>query len=127
MLLSRLQRKALALTTALLLALCQIAYAAQACAQGMAALEVTVAAPCHETSGSEAGAPVSPKATSVCDAPGVVGADIGFPLLSVADLPALHPAGVVMAPVRPYLQHCHALQTVGHPPPLTVLHCRFLN
>jgi hypothetical protein len=121
--LSRLQRRLTALTTALLLSLCQLAFAAQACAHALATQDRTPVMPCHETDGT----PATPNPATVCDAPTTVGADISFPVLDVTDLPALPAAPITTDAVEPLSPYRPVAVAVYRPPPFTVLNCRFLN
>src|SRR5262245_2238294 len=121
--LSRLQKRLTALTTALLLTLCQLAFAAQACAHGVAAKEAATSMPCHDMDST----PATPKPASVCDVPTPVGADISLPILSIADLPGLATGPLATGPIETASPYRYAIQAAYHPPPLTVLHCRFLN
>ena len=126
--LSRSSRSIIALLTAVLLLLCQTAFAAQACGHGFVSDNASaVSAPCHETMEDSRSVPQEPAAVSACDAPKAVAEAVKIPVLSVTDFPALplvryEPAPVKLASLAP-----HAVHAVCHSPPLTLLHCRLLN
>src|SRR5262249_1486478 len=112
-----------ALIAALLLALCQLAFAAQACAHALAAQDPAAVTPCHEMDGT----PATPKATTICDAPTAAGADISYPVYAPTDLPLLSTVALPPDPVAHRLLYGPVHVGACHSPPLTVLHCRFRN
>ena len=110
---------------ALLLVLCQTAFAAQACAADFARPGTTAAsAPCHDAADTDSSVPAH--AASACEATKAVADPVKLPAFSIADTPAIIVAFHAPTAGNPSLaiQHVHA---VCHSPPLTVLHCRFLN
>jgi hypothetical protein len=68
-----------------LLLLCQVAFAAQACAHSFAPAATAMAAPCHEAMGDAGGASDSPGAASVCEAAKAVADGSTFPLANLTD------------------------------------------
>jgi hypothetical protein len=114
-----------ALSTAVLLLLCQTAALAQSCLMAPATQGKTSAAsmPCHTA--SEGDTSHQPSTASMCDA-SIALAEIAkagvFPL---ADIPVLVIATHDFVP-RLYIGIPRASQAVCSSPPLSVLHCRFL-
>lgn len=109
----------------LLLVLCQTAFAGQACAADFARSGTTTAnAPCHES--AEADSNIPSHAASTCEAAKAVADPVKIPVFSISDVPAVIVA--IHAPIGMNIslaiQH---VQAVCHSPPLTLLHCRFLN
>src|SRR5687767_8853457 len=121
------RRPTIALVTAILLLLCQTAFAAQACAHGMSAASAeSASAPCHETA-DERGSPAKEApASSACEAATAVPDTVKLPLVAVTDLPSLPVVYVMRAP-HSASQREPASLAVCHSPPLSLLHCRFLN
>jgi hypothetical protein len=123
--LSRNSRVLVAWLTALLLVLCQTAFAAQACASDLASSgTTTAAAPCHETADTDSNAPA--RAASGCDAPQVVTDPVKIQLLGILDLRAVSAEELTFSPQIASLATQH-VQAVCYSPPFTILHCRFLN
>jgi hypothetical protein len=125
MVLSRSSRSFVASLTAVLLLLCQTAFAAQACAHAVRdAQPESIAAPCHEAASENTGNRVP--AASSCEATKALPDSAKVPVLDLADLPtmlmAYEQAALPGTPSR--IQY---VQAVCHSPPLSILHCRFLN
>jgi hypothetical protein len=106
--------------------LCQTAFAAKACAQGFGAPQAPGSAPCHEPGGMN-GKPVVPASPSVCDAAQALSEIASVAILSIADLPLLTVVPFKAASAKPAPAPAHARYPACHPPPLTILHCRFLS
>lgn len=125
MVLGRSSRSFVASLTAVLLLLCQTAFAAQACAHTIKSVQPgSIAAPCHESSAENTGTH-TPAATS-CEATKAVPDAAKVPVLALADLPTMLVAYEQAA--RPgTLSRVQYVQAVCHSPPLSILHCRFLN
>ena len=126
---NRSSRSLVALITALLLLMCQTAFAAQACAHGFTpAVADAMTAPCHETA-SDSASPEkpAPAASTTCEVANALSDAAKVPVLALSDLHAVAIA-YLDAPAAP--RASSALQTVHavcHSPPLSILHCRFLN
>ena len=123
--LARSSRSVIALATALLLFLCQTAFALQACAHFVDAASSTSAGPpCHETANAaHTGVPLS---AGACDTK-AVGDYAKVTVWTLADLPAIPVTySETDAPVAstgaPPVVHA-----VCYSPPLSILHCRLLN
>jgi hypothetical protein len=125
--LSRPHRSAVSLVTAVLLLLCQAAFAAQACSAGFVAKQNTDIAPCHETIPNSSNVPDNPAAVSVCEASKAVAESAKHSMLAVTDLPALPVAYADFVPFAPKARPVQTIAVVCHSPPLTALHCRYLN
>ena len=122
-------RAVIALLTAVLFLLCQTAFAAQACAHAYAAGDSSAegAAQCHDAERADA-APRAPATLSSCDAPKAVSGDIKFPVIAIADRPALTVAASDAVRIELATIGVNETQAVCYsPPPLNLLHCRFLN
>ena len=123
--LNRRARVLVAWLAALVLVMCQTAFAAQACAADLARSSTpSAAAPCHEAADADSSVPA--RAPSGCEAAKAVSDPVKIPVFGISDMPAIilaiyEPAAKVtsLAP-----QH---VQAVCYSPPLTILHCRFLN
>ena len=123
--LGRRARVFVAWLAALLLVMCQTAFAAQACAADLARpATTTTSAPCHEADHADSSVPAH--AASACEATKAVADPVKLPAFSIADTPTTLVAFPAPVAGKPSLaiQHVYAL---CHSPPLTVLHCRFLN
>jgi hypothetical protein len=123
--LSRRPRVLVAWLAALLLVMCQTAFAAQACGADLARGNTTSAAPpCHEATDTDSSVP--PRAASACEATKAVADPVKIPVFGISDMPAvivaIHEPAARVASLAP--QH---VQAVCYSPHLTVLHCRFLN
>ena len=124
--LSRRSRVLVAWLAALVLVMCQTAFAAQACAADLARSSSTPspAAPCHEAADADSSVPA--RAPSGCEAAKVVSDPVKIPVFGISDMPAIIVA--IYEPVARVTslapQH---VQAVCYSPPLTILHCRFLN
>jgi hypothetical protein len=126
--LTRSSRALVALVTAVLLLLCQTAFAAQACAHIFSGGNSSGAsAPCHEGAGNADNAPQTPAAVSVCEAAKAVGQSVEVPLIAVTDLPSLPMAPYEAIPPRQTSPFPHTAFAVCNSPPLSLLHCRLLN
>jgi hypothetical protein len=127
---TRSSRSLVALITALLLLMCQTAFAMRACAHTFVpATADTMSAPCHETSeGSSAPEKQAPAASASCEvANALPDAAAKVPVVAIGDLPAVA-VTYLQLPAPP--RSARALQTVQavcYSPPLSILHCRFLN
>ena len=129
--LSRSSRSFVAVVTAFVLLLCQTAFAAQACAHMPVPEQPqsAAAAPCHDAA-AESSAPAQqqiPEQSSVCEAANGLPDTGKIPVFELTDLPA---AVVTYEPyaVPVYIGHrLQKVQAVCHSPPLSILHCRFLN
>jgi hypothetical protein len=124
----RSSRSAIALLTALLLLLCQAAFAAQACAHSPVGIDPAAAAPCHGSSETDhSNVPSSPASTSVCEAGKAVGEATKVPVLALAELPVV---AITYTQPQAHTIRSRAPDTIDavcYSPPLSVLHCRFLN
>ena len=123
--LNRRPRVLVAWLAALLLVMCQTAFAAQACAADLARSSTTTAvAPCHEAAEADSSIPL--RAASACEATKAVADPAKIPVFGISDIPAvvvaIYEPAAQAASLAP--QHVHA---VCYSPPLTILHCRFLN
>jgi hypothetical protein len=125
--LKRSTRSPLALITALLLLLCQTAFAAQACARSFANAQGDAPPACDESAGhAQDHRKSSSTAADVCPSGKAIGAAAKVEVHSLTELPAITVSysdaiAVVTASATP------AVPAFCHSPPLTVLHCRFLN
>lgn len=127
MVLSRSARSVIACVTALVLLLCQTAFAAQACVHpaAVAPVEHGAAAPCHDPAG---GAPANElPAPSACEAANAVPDAAKLPVLALSDLRATPVVYEQLAAGAGSTRNAQMAQAVCHSPPLSVLHCRFLN
>ena len=128
MLLTRSSRSFVATITAVLLLLCQTAFAAQACAHTLASStpENSATAPCHEATGDST-APAQLPAPTVCEAATALPDAAKVPVLALSDLPSIIVAYEPFAsPGGPGARQ-QSVQAFCQSPPLSVLHCRFLN
>ena len=131
--LSRHRQRGVALLTAVLLLLCQTAFAAAACAHTAAVLASVGEAgalPCHENIAEAAtsdSAPNAASAQSACDAPKAVSQLAAFPIIAIGDMPSLLlPKSVLHVVAVHQAAPVHDASPCSSPP-FTVLHCRFLN
>jgi hypothetical protein len=127
MMLRRSNTRTIALVTALLLLLCQAAFAAQICAQQAAARVDGTGPSCHHAADSQdSTVPATATSGGGCEAPALTGHAVDMPLLAVTALPALliytEPMAAALGRARDVL----ALEPHCRPPPLSILHCRFL-
>ena len=125
--LGRSKRRMIATVTALLLLLCQVAFAAEICAQQVAAHADAAVAPCHHVHDGE-GSTLPPTETSGggCEAPALTGHAVDPPILAVTALPALLIDAPALASETARAPTARALEVHCRPPPLSILHCRFL-
>ncbi|HYC48242.1 MAG TPA: hypothetical protein VED01_22440 [Burkholderiales bacterium] len=127
--LTRSSRSIVALLTAVLLLVCQTAFAVQACAYSASASEPASfnAPPCHEVEAPASGAPAVPQMAAACDAGKAVfdGAKLQIP--PVADLAAIRIAYVDTGARASCARSAQLVQAVCYSPPLSILHCRLLN
>jgi hypothetical protein len=127
---TRSSRSLVALITALLLLMCQTAFAVQACAHKFVpAITDTMSAPCHETSdGSSAPDDKAPAAATSCEvANAVPDAAAKVSVFALADLPAVAVTYLQLPAPPRSARVLQTVQAVCHSPPLSILHCRFLN
>jgi hypothetical protein len=123
---ARSSRRTIALVAAMVLLLCQAALAARACANYTVSPSAA-SVPCHQGSG-EADPLAPPEHTmSACEAPALYAESANPSIAAVTALPAL-----LLAPFVPVTSNTRERDTPaghapGRPPPLTILHCRFLN
>jgi hypothetical protein len=126
---SRSSRSLVALITALLLLMCQTAFAAQACAHSFAPAPAdSMSAPCHETA-TDSSVPEeqAPAISPSCAVANGLPDAAKVPVIALFDLPAVA-VTYLKRPAPP--RSTRALQTVQavcYSPPLSILHCRFLN
>jgi len=126
MVLTRSSRSFVALLTAILLLLCQTAFAAQACAHTVTpAQPAGITAPCHEPAGDATGKQVP--ASTTCDAATALPDAAKVPVLAVTDFPAILVAYEHAAVPGTASRGAQRVRPVCHSPPLSILHCRFLN
>ena len=122
--LSRRSRVLVAWLAALLLVMCQTAFAAQACGADLTRTNPTpAAAPCHEAADADSNVP--PRAASGCEAPTAVADPVKIPIFGLSDIPAVIVAIYEPAAEFTSLAPQH-VQAVCYSPPFTILHCRFL-
>jgi hypothetical protein len=126
---TRASRSLVALITALLLMVCQTAFAAQACAHNFAPAEVDVTTPpCHgalDNSGSPA--KQAPAATSGCEVANALTDAAKVPVFALSDLQTVVVTYLDLPAPRHTSHPIRNVQAVCHSPPLSILHCRFLN
>ena len=124
---TRSSRSFVALLTALMLLLCQTAFAAQACAHTVTpAQPESIAMPCHGApAGDDTGKQLP--ASTTCDAATALPDVAKVPVLAVTDLPAVLVAYVETAVPGTPSRGTQRVQAVCHSPPLSILHCRLLN
>ena len=129
MALTRSSRSLVALVTAILLLLCQTAFAAQVCAHTLAPAlpENSAAAPCHEVSGESTTPTQQLPASSVCEAANALPDAAKVPVFALADLPSIVVAYEPFAARADTTARGQTVQAVCYSPPLSILHCRFLN
>ena len=128
MLLARSSRSLVALVTAVLLLLCQTAFAAQACAHSLSSSSTALSAPCHgEGEDISAGSPLTPASVSVCESAKAVSDSTKVLVYALADLPAVPVAYSEAATQVRSLDAPRIVHAVCHSPPLNILHCRLLN
>ena len=122
---TRSNRRGIALLAAILLVLCQAAFVAQAYAQVGAAADA-VALPCHHASDDADPAPSHEGVRPGCEAPAMTAEPVNVPLTALAALPS-----ITLTASPPHVDGrfpgLQAYEPDCRPPPLTVLHCRFLN
>jgi hypothetical protein len=125
--LNRSARAFVALATAFLLLLCQTAFAVQACAHASAPNSVESAvAPCHEGVADSTGRSQVPT-SSACEAANALPDAAKVPVLALGDLPSTPIVyDPFAAPAAAYGRQ-QGVYAVCYSPPLTILHCRFLN
>jgi hypothetical protein len=121
---TRSNRRTIALITAILLLLCQTAFAAQACAQHVAVVD-TASVSCHEIAESEDSTAPAHR-DSTCEAPALAAEPVNLPLASVTALPGLLLPPAAVSGIDAGASGVLAATTQCRAPPLTVLHCRFL-
>jgi hypothetical protein len=120
-------RSVVALIAALLLVLCQTAFAAQAYAHSpLPVQDSAAAAPCHEVA-DDGKAPSSPTSSATCEAGKALNDIPNVHVYALAELPAVDIAYASAAPRGAASRTSAHARAVCHSPPLSVLHCRFLN
>jgi hypothetical protein len=126
MLRRRSEKRTVALIAAVLLLLCQVAFAAQACARYATAGADAIAS-CHHSAADADSTEPATVARSSCESPALAAEGVSLPLVAVTAFAsvAIAPALAITLPSRE--RAALATATPCHPPPLTVLHCRFLN
>ena len=122
---TRTSRRMIAVLTAMLLLLCQAALAARACANYLAPA-AKAAASCHDGMGKADPAAPLPETMPAC-APALSAEGPSLSIVAVTALPALLLAAPAPATPNARERDTPARHARGRPPPLTVLHCRFLN
>jgi hypothetical protein len=125
--LRRSNSRMIALVTALLLLLCQAAFAAQICAQQVAAKAERPLSSCHHAAESDDGSvPPADQSGGGCEAPALTGQHaVDLPILAVTALPALPIDAQSPAPSFAGAPAALAFEPHCRPPPLSILHCRF--
>jgi hypothetical protein len=126
---NRSSRSLVALVTALLLLMCQTAFAAQACAHSFTPAGAdAMTQPCHETT-SEAASPQqqAPAASKSCEVANALSDAAKAPVFALADLPAVVIRYIDAPAPERTLRVLQTVQAVCYSPPLSILHCRFLN
>lgn len=125
--LSRAPRAVIALFTAVLLLLCQAAFALQVCHGNAARQDISAAGPCQ--TGIDEGDFGShlPKPPETCQVAKAFAEPLKIPVLATVDLPVMAVHYDERAIARQPQYRSHAIQAACHSPPLTLLHCRFLN
>ena len=127
--LTRSSRFFIALLTAVLLLVCQTAYAVNACAQaGKPAEAVAATLPCHPP-GPEGAEPASnaPGVAAACAVSAALPDQAKVPVFASADLRvALVGDAFAQTAAVPAIAALHRHVACASPP-LTILHCRFLN
>ena len=87
---TRSSRSVVAVITALLLLMCQTAFAAQACAHTyQPAAADAMSAPCHETSGDSTAPETPPAASASCGVANALPDAAKVPVFALSDLPAV--------------------------------------
>ena len=127
--LNRSARASVAWITALLLLLCQTAFAAQLWMSGAPVRDAVAAtAPCHIAADTQTsdGSPMSGPA-STCAASKAVADPVKAQVLAITDLPSVRIAYQTAPPATLASAALAALPAVCHSPPLSILHCRLLN
>jgi hypothetical protein len=129
MALTRASRSLVALVTAILLLLCQTAFAAQACAHAAvpAPAQSPAAAPCHDMSGGSTTPTKQLPTATACEAAKALPDVAKVPVFALHDLPSVLVAYEPFAAQARLGVHAEAAQAVCYSPPLSILHCRFLN
>lgn len=122
--LTRSNRALVAFFTALLLLLCQTAFAAQACAHGFASQAAgnELGAQCHDRANDD---PSGSSAATGCEASKALSEDVKVPAFAAVELPVFAvpraDIGLVSQAFGPRIT-----RAVCSSPPLNLLHCRFL-
>ena len=126
--LNRPARPIVALLTAIMLLVCQTAFAAQACALPSAGTTSTAVAPCHhDGDGANTDTPTTPFVTGACETGKAIGDAAKVQVYALADLPAVAVTyghadfGAIAAGTT------QLVRAACHSPPLSILHCRLLN
>jgi hypothetical protein len=123
----RSNRRTIALLTAFLLLLCQAAFAAQLCAQQVAARADATFPSCHHAGEPEnSTVPPTENSGGGCEAPALTGHAIDLPVLAVTGLPPLFIDSTAFATAVARAPDARLAEVHCRPPPLSILHCRFL-
>jgi hypothetical protein len=122
-------RSLVAWVTAILLLLCQTAFAAQACAHTAQAApaESLSATPCHDQSGDSTTPTKQLPTASTCESANALPDAANIPVFALTDLPSIVVAYEPFAARAGTAVRGQDVQAVCYSPPLSVLHCRFLN
>ena len=126
-------RRGLALLTAVLVFMCQTAAAAAACSHSFAAAEDVGSAPCHHSMDAAGDAiagetaPAVPAASSNCGAATALSQQVELPIFALTDLPPLALVLFQQPTNKVASVATHVSANPCSSPPLTLLHCRFLN
>lgn len=125
---TRSSKRSIAVLAAMLLVLCQAAFIAQACAKAGAAADMAAVVPCHSSDETHAPSPSGDHVRPGCEAPALTAEPVSVSFAALGAISAittslqtLHVAeDASSVSLRGQEPHCR-------PPPLTILHCRFLN
>lgn len=124
--LARRSRAFVAIVTAVLVLLCQTAYAARSCAPAAPAPDAAATAPCHGDAGT-APEPSPRAAHGVCEAAKATAEAAKIHIYAPGELPAMAVAYSGAAAATDPVRASQPLHAVCYSPPLTLLHCRLLN
>lgn len=123
---ARSRSRGLAMMLALLVVLCQAAFIAQACAN--VASGGDLAADCHSPAETDSRSSGHDRLSPACEAPALTADPVTTPL--IAPMSLLFVAigqHALQAPARTAPLPLQFREAQCRPPPLTILHCRFLN
>jgi hypothetical protein len=125
--LKRTARAVVAVITAILLSACQTAFAVHACADGTPSSLGASPTPCHDIGLDETGPAQKTAANTDCGAPLAVAEAAHVPTFGITDLPVVAIVRYATAVAAITSPPAETTQAVCSSPPLSVLHCRFLN